>query len=177
MADTVHPSELHRVVVQCIVYVEPRWFWQPRLYFLMKRSEERKQWPGLWTIPGGGLEPKDYLKHLKRKPESVGVLGRALRREVREETRMQLKRLHYVSSSAFVRPLDNIGVIAVRFMAECHRGDIVLEENDSTEYKWVTAAEICRYEIIGTIANDIRCIEAARPWNRSLRALRRALKK
>ena len=50
----VQNVELHRVVATAIIYRDGK-------YLIVKRSPNKKVFPGRWTVPGGGLEVTDYI--------------------------------------------------------------------------------------------------------------------
>ncbi len=50
----IKDRELHRIVSTAIIYKDNK-------YLLVRRSLDRKVFPGRWTVPGGGLEADDYI--------------------------------------------------------------------------------------------------------------------
>ena len=59
-------------------------------YLITKRAENKKAFPGKWTVPGGGLETDDYID-LKPTTETghwYYAIENALRREVKEEVNL-----------------------------------------------------------------------------------------
>ena len=47
-------NNLHEVAIAAIVVKDGK-------YLIARRSTSKKRFPGLWTVPGGKLETKDYL--------------------------------------------------------------------------------------------------------------------
>ena len=45
---------LHEVVITAIVVKDGK-------YLVMRRVPTKKRFPGMWTVPGGRLETKDYV--------------------------------------------------------------------------------------------------------------------
>ena len=50
---------LHEVVITAIIVKDGK-------YLITRRSLGKKRFPGMWTVPGGKLETKDYLLELKK---------------------------------------------------------------------------------------------------------------
>jgi isopentenyldiphosphate isomerase len=55
--------ELHRIVSTAIIYKDGK-------YLIVKRSPDKKVFPGKWTVPGGGLETTDYINTKKTTKEA-----------------------------------------------------------------------------------------------------------
>mgnify|MGYP001573197496 CR=1 FL=1 len=78
-----------------------------------------------------------------------------MRREVREEAGIEIEDgLQYINSVAFVRP-DGIPVVLVKFSAKYKSGDVVLEKGAFTDYAWVNADEVKKYECIDGICEEV----------------------
>lgn len=117
---------------------------------IMKRHEREVVGGGKWAVPGGKLERKDL-------PEQVNsnALENLLMRETREESGIELiPEFTYLRSLTFVRP-DSIPVITLSFAARYKSGEVVLEAGSFTEYAWVNAEEVNRYDCLGAIPNEI----------------------
>ncbi len=48
-------KELHRIAITGIIYNDEG------KYLVTKRSLEKKAFPGMWTVPGGGINTDDYV--------------------------------------------------------------------------------------------------------------------
>src|SRR5579872_2061351 len=72
-------------------------------YLILRRSPEKRRFPGMWTVPGGHLEVTDFINEPKDTKEYwYNVLEKALRREVQEEAGIKIKDIEYVTSLATV---------------------------------------------------------------------------
>lgn len=77
---------LHEVVITASVVKDGR-------YLIVRRSPQKKRFPGMWTVPGGKLETSDYTQHPKdTEADWYNVLERTLRREVLEETGLEIQK-------------------------------------------------------------------------------------
>ena len=150
MAQDVETTNLHRVVGTCLI-------WSAGNHFLiLKRRPDLEVYPGLWTVPGGGMDRADYEALPKTSPDGwESPLEIALRREIHEETGTEVGSFEYLGQFSFIRP-DNIPVFGTRFAARYVSGKVTVDPEDSTEYKWITAAEVGDYEFLGRIADEIR---------------------
>src|SRR5258708_7823965 len=89
-------ATLHEVVITAIVIKDGK-------YLIVRRSTAKKRFPGMWTVPGGRLLASDYTKELKETEHYwYNVLEKTLRREMREETGLEIKNVDYVTSLATI---------------------------------------------------------------------------
>ncbi len=141
----------HYVVVTAIVIKDGK-------YLIAKRSLEEKAFPGLWTVPGGKIEVDDY-KHLPKDTGShwYNIFENALRREVMEETGIEIDNIRYLTSLAFFRP-DGIPTIVVSLFADFADGEVVLN-SELSEFAWVTPEEAQEYEFIEGILEEIEMLD------------------
>lgn len=105
-------------------------------FLLTVRSDEKSYAPGMLAYPGGKVEPGVVGKD---------VLEETARREVLEETGLELGRLEYLESKSFEMG-EGIFTLDVVFLAEAASGDAVV--GDSQEVKevlWLTVAEILEH--------------------------------
>ncbi len=140
-------------------------------YLITKRAEWEKVFPGKWTVPGGKLEMKDYVN--KKKDTTVhwyNILETLLKREVREETGLEIKNIKYLTSMTFIRP-DNIPVLVISLYADYSSGDVSLSE-DMTDFAWIDLEEAKNYEFIEGIYEELVMLDnilkgrEAREWRK-----------
>lgn len=150
MADTVATTDLHRIVMTCLIKKNDT-------FFVMKRAANVKVHPGKWGLPGGGVEAaEDYLNEPKGSGDAWhSVVEAALRREVKEETGLLVGTFTYLGNLIFIRP-DGVPVLVLRFMAEYESGDVVLEEGKFTDWAWITAQDADSYDLLGDVAAEIK---------------------
>jgi len=150
--------ELHRIVTTTLVYKSDF------TYLITKRAMHKKAHPGLWTIPGGGLTVDDYVDL----PESehgpnlwYGALETSLKRELKEETGLDIGKPELLVDLTFIRP-DNIPVICFSYFAPYVSGEVTIDQdpqNDTTDFAWVTLEEAKDYELIPGIWDEIRQVD------------------
>lgn len=149
MAQKVKDNERHRIVMTAIIYNDEGKF------LVTKRSSTKKVYPNKWTVPGGGLEPDDYLNTEKTTSDGwYYVVEKALRREVKEEVNLDIVKPRYLLDMVFIRP-DSVPVLVLSYYAEYESGEIELEEGDATEFRWITADEAQKLDLIPGIAEEI----------------------
>ncbi|MDP3762791.1 MAG: NUDIX domain-containing protein [bacterium] len=144
----IQNKELHRIVATAIIIKDGK-------YLITKRSLDKKVWPGKWTVPGGGLEIDDYVNTRPTTKNNIWyfALENTLRREVLEETGVEINNIKYLLDLAFIRP-DNIPVLTLSFYADWKVGEVKLN-NESIEHAWVTFEEAKNYELIDGILQEI----------------------
>lgn len=152
MTQSPQYQELHRVTSTAIIYTDEG------KYLILKRSPQKKAFPGMWTVPGGGLEVEDYLNTEKTTGDLwYFSLEESLRREIREECGLEVGDLNYLCDITFIRP-DRIPVIILSFYAPYVSGEVRLDE-DSVDSAWVTFKEAREYELIDGILEEIKVVD------------------
>ena len=146
-------KELHRIAITAIIYNSEK------KYLITRRSLSKKAFPGKWTVPGGGLETDDYTNTppTHKGDQWYNAVETALRREVKEEVNLEIGKPQYLLDLTFIRP-DGIPVLVLSYYCEFLSGEVKLDE-DSTDYKWVTAKEAENYDLIDGILEEIKMVE------------------
>lgn len=140
--------ELHRICSTAIIHKDGR-------YLIVKRSPNKKVFPGRWTVPGGGLEITDYINTPKTTPEAwYYVIENSLIREVKEEVGLEIEKPKYLLDLVFIRP-DNIPVVTLSYYCGWKSGEVKLNE-ENVDFKWVTCEEAKDYDLISGISEEIR---------------------
>lgn len=150
----IKDKELHRITTTTLVY-------KPDLkYLITKRAMHKKVMPGKWTIPGGGMSTDDYSSD---KPSTngalqwYGALEKSLRREIKEETGLEIGKPEFLVDLTFIRP-DGVPVICFSYFAPYLSGEVKLDE-DATDFAWVTLEEAKKYDLIDGIWDEIRQVQ------------------
>jgi 8-oxo-dGTP pyrophosphatase MutT (NUDIX family) len=128
-------------------------------FLIMKRAPNEKAFPGKWTVPGGKLVYKEY-KDLPYKgdwPNWYSMMEWLVRKEVREESGVEIGKPTYLTDLVFVRP-DGYPVVVLSFWAKYKSGDVKLN-HEMTDFAWVTAEEAKTYDLINGIDDEIAEVE------------------
>lgn len=146
-------DELHRISLTAIIYDEEG------RYLITKRSEDKTAFPGMWTVPGGGLEVDDYIHDEPTTSEGqwYEAIENALRREIDEEVGLEVGELKYLTDITFIRD-DGIPVIILSYYAAYESGEVELDE-DSVDFAWINADEVDEYELIPGIDEEITMVD------------------
>ncbi len=155
MTQPIH-KELHRIAITAIIHRDGP---KGREYLILKRSPDKKAFPGKWTVPGGGLETDDYINT----PKTTGdhwyfALENTLRREVKEECGLEAGKVSYLLDMTFVRA-DGIPVLILSFYAPYKSGEVKLDE-DNVEFAWATLEELKKYDLIEGLLGEIERVES-----------------
>lgn len=153
-------TDLHRIAITGIIWKEDAD--GTRKYLITKRAPTKKAWPNKWTVPGGGLETTDYMSaeatyQNSESPQWYNAVETTLRREIREEVGLEVSDIQYLLDLAFIRP-DGVPAIVLSFYCKYESGEVVLDE-DATEYAWITANEVGKYELIQGIDHEIQMVD------------------
>lgn len=142
---------LHEVVITAIVYDKDK-------FLIIRRSPNKKRFPGMWTVPGGKLETTDYTS-LPKDTEVYwyNVLEKTLRREVREEVGIEVEKVEYLTSLATVHA-DGAPSIVVSCIARFVGGDITLQPEEADQFAWVTVEEARQYLLIDGIYDEFAMV-------------------
>jgi len=107
--------------------------------------------------PAGGLTIDDYINTPKTSSDHwYFALENSLRREIKEETGIEVRKINYLCDMTFIRP-DNIPVIVLSFYASYKSGEIKLD-SDSVSHAWVTFEEANNYDLIEGIIDEIKMV-------------------
>ena len=150
---------LHEVVITAIVVKDEK-------FLITRRAPTKKRFPSMWTVPGGKLETGDYVKLPKDTPDYwYNVLENVLRREVREETGLEVKNIEYVTSLATVHA-DGIPSLVISCMADWESGEVRLQEDETDACAWVSLEEAKAYKLISGIYEELEMADARRKGQR-----------
>jgi 8-oxo-dGTP diphosphatase len=152
-------SNLHEVVITAIIVKDGK-------YLITRRSASKKRFPGLWTVPGGKLEPADYTTFPKDTADYwYNVLERTLRREVAEEVGLEIDNIEYVTSLAAVHEGKTPSLV-ISCVADWVSGDVKLQEGETDQHAWVALAEAKDYQLIDGIYDEIAMADDVRSGKR-----------
>ncbi len=149
----VKDKELHRIAITAIIYRPDRTF------LITRRSLSKKAFPGKWTVPGGGLSTDDYVNTPARDDQWYGAIELGLRREVKEETGLEIDKPEYLCNVTFLHP-SGFPVLVLSYFALYSGGEVRIQlDPDSVEAVWVTAKQAATYDMIPGIADEIKQVD------------------
>ena len=145
------PQKVHYLVVTGIILKDGK-------FLITKRASTEKAFPNQWTVPGGKLELDEYAKRPKdTSAHWYNIFENLLKREVMEETHLEIKNIRYLTSLAYLRS-DAIPTIIVSLFADYNSGDLQLCPA-LTAYAWVTLEESKNYELIEGIYEELEMLD------------------
>ncbi len=146
--DTHQNQYLHEVAITAIIVKDGK-------FLITRRSKSKKRFPGMWTVPGGKLETDDYINLPKDTTDYwYNVLEQVLRREVREEVGLEIENIEYVTSLATVHGDGNPSLV-ISCMADYVSGEVILQEDETDEFAWVSLTEAKNYDLIDGIYDEL----------------------
>lgn len=156
----IKTKELHRVVSTAIINKGGK-------YLLLQRSPKEKAFPGKWTVPGGKLEVSDYISLPKTTSEHwYFAMEDSLRREIEEETGLEVGELKYLCDMTFIAP-DGIPTIILSFYCDWKSGQVKLDE-ENINYAWVTVEEARNYGLVEGLIEEIEMVDKIIKENRKI---------
>src|SRR3989344_934412 len=128
-------------------------------FLLERRAPTVKRFPGKWSVPGGKLEPGDYIS-LPKDTEHYwyNVLERALGREVREEVGIEIANLRYLTSLARMHE-DGTPSLVISCIADYAGGEVRLQPEELDDARWATLEEAKSYDLIDGIYDELLMAE------------------
>jgi 8-oxo-dGTP diphosphatase len=149
-------KELHRIAITGIIYNEEG------KYLVTRRSLEKKAFPGMWTVPGGGINTDDYinLPPTNKAGQWYNVVEMTLRREIKEEVGIEVEKPEYLLDLTFIRP-DNVPVLILSYFCKYASGEVAIDADngDTIDAKWATLEELRSYDLIDGILEEIELVE------------------
>ncbi len=148
-------EKTHYVSITGIIYKDDK-------YLICKRSLNEKAFPCKWCVPGGKIEKGDFINTKKDTTDHwLNIFEKVLQKEIKEETNLQIKNIDYVSSLVFIRP-NGYSTIIVSMSGEYLSEDVKLQEEELTDYAWVTLEEAKNYDLIENIYEQLQAVEKKR---------------
>lgn len=143
---------LHEVAITAIVVKDEK-------FLVIRRSPNKKRFPGKWTVPGGKLETRDYLDMPKdTKYYWYNVLEKVLKREVKEETGIEIKNIEYITSLATIHADGNPSLV-ISCMADYLSGEIILQDEEVDQHAWVNLKEAKNYDLLDGIYDELVMVD------------------
>lgn len=131
-------------------------------YLITRRSPNKKRFPGMWTVPGGHLDPEDFMGYPKETEHYwYNVLEKALTREIKEEVGLEIEHVRYVTSLA-TEHKDGAASVVISCLADFKSGEVKLQEDETDKCEWVSAKEAENYDLIDGILDELRMADALR---------------
>jgi 8-oxo-dGTP pyrophosphatase MutT (NUDIX family) len=128
-------------------------------YLICRRSLKEKIFPGKWCVPGGKIQQSDFISTQKDTNDHwFDIFEKTLKKEILEETNLQVEDIGYVTNLALIRP-NGFSTIIVSLYASYKNGDVLLQEDELIDYAWVTLKDAKNYDLIENIYEQLEKVE------------------
>jgi len=128
-------------------------------YLITRRSMQKPRFPGMWTVPGGHLDPEDFMNSPKETEHYwYNVLEKALAREIKEEVGLEIENVRYVTSLA-TEHKDGAASIVISCLADYVSGEVKLQAEETDKCGWVSLQEAKNYELLDGIYDELAMAE------------------
>jgi len=126
-------------------------------YLITQRSNEKRLFSSMWTVPGGNLEMVDYVNDKKDTSSHwYNVVEKVLRREIMEEVGLTIKNIKYLTNMTMIAGEHPLMIFSL--YCDHHEGDVKLND-ESVDHKWVTLDEAKEYELIEGIYEELEMLD------------------
>lgn len=124
---------------------------------IIQRSDREKHQAGKWCLPGGKLEETE---------EVIDSLEKTAKREIKEETGINIEPLSVIYNNTFKHSEDNQLTLAIIFLCIWKSGE-AKPLDDTQNVKWIKEDEINNYHFPPNVKDYIKTgFGAYRVWNK-----------
>lgn len=113
--------------------------------FIAKRADDREHMPGVWECLTGRVEQNETLED-------------AVKREVKEETTLEVEIVEPINTFHFYRNSKEKEHQGVSFWCRYISGEVVIDSSEHSEYKWITPEEALNIITLESIKESVRKI-------------------
>lgn len=114
--------------------------------FIGKRADNRDHMPGIWECLTGRVEQGESLEE-------------AVKREVEEETTLEVLVIEPINTFHFFRQNNSQEHQGVSFWCKYVSGEVVVDPREHSEYKWVTPDEALELITLESIKKSVEKIK------------------
>lgn len=128
-------------------------------FLICKRSEKEKIFPNKWCVPGGKIQQSDFVNTEKDTHDHwFDIFEKVLKKELKEETNLEIRNIGYVSNLALIRP-NGFSTIIVSLYADYSSGEVLLADDELIDYAWVSLTEAKKYDLIENIYEQLEKVQ------------------
>jgi 8-oxo-dGTP pyrophosphatase MutT (NUDIX family) len=114
----------------------------------LKRAPESFTRPNCWDLCGGSIDEEDVQQWKEKSGLGDGndILIRAISREVKEETGLEVKKTNVIHIASGFNDKKGIFIVAIGYLCGAGIGEIVLSDEHS-DYRWLTKEEFLQLDV------------------------------
>jgi len=126
-------------------------------YLITQRSNQKRLFPSMRTVPGGNLETVDYINDKNDTGSHwYNVIEKVLRREVMGEVGLQIKNIKYLTNMTMINGENPLMIFSL--YCDHHEGDVELN-GEGVDYKLVSLEEANGYDLIEGIYEELEMLD------------------
>lgn len=110
---------------------------------IVKRGPKNRHYPGKWHYPSGWLREFETLED--------GVI-----REIKEETGLEVRIVK--KGKVFEVEDKDFSWMIIPFLCEADNENVIIDENEVSEYKWISPEEIKNYDIVPDAEKNLEAV-------------------
>lgn len=126
---------LFNVAVEAVIEKEGK-------IFIAKRADNREHHPGIWECLTGRVEDGESLEE-------------AVKREVKEETTLEVEVIGPINTFHFFRENNSQEHQGVSFWCKYVSGEVKIDPSEHSRYKWATPDEALQLVTLGSIRESV----------------------
>ena len=120
-----------------------------RILALKRADDKNRPHPGCWDLAGGRVESSDIEKWKNKsgKGDDNDILINALRREIKEETGLEVKNICAIHAASAYSESKGMFIMAIGYSCKAADESRLKLSAEHTEFRWAAKEEFMKLEI------------------------------
>jgi len=120
-----------------------------KILALKRTGDPRRPWPNCWDLPGGRVEESDIQQWKAKSGKGDGndILINALRREIKEETNLEVENIRAVHIASDFSEKKGFFIVVIGYDCSAINENQLQLSGEHSEFRWVSKNEFLKLEI------------------------------
>jgi 8-oxo-dGTP diphosphatase len=120
-----------------------------RILALKRTDDAKRPNPGCWDLPGGRVEASDIVKWKAKsgRGDDNDILVKALRREIKEETNLEVGNIRAIHSASGFSEKKSVFIVAIGYVCDAVDKDALELSSEHVDFCWVAKDEFLKLDI------------------------------